>query len=71
MDKICKNCKFYRPHKKEVYGQCKKLKIINGDTINPNQYAATDDFILLFLGSGFWEVDKFVGENFGCVHWEK
>jgi hypothetical protein len=77
-DKICKNCKYYKPFKinknSEYYtnrGDCKcKKYLYDGWGIEKNkEYKSLDTL-------RYWDYECYqagfnVGENFGCIHFVK
>lgn len=56
MKKICKNCKWFG---KDGLVSCDKISFERGADMFSND---SDAF--------YFEVNFFVGDNFGCIHWE-
>lgn len=72
MKKTCKNCRHYIVHEGEHwntnYGRCCSDKIIYGDS---SDSVAEGNDKLFFMDNEWYSADVEVGENFGCVHWER
>ena len=71
MEKLCKNCKYFKRHEDSAYsskfGNCICSKFIYGSAYENTKKA--DELFYEDYESymAFFEV----GENFGCIHWKE
>ena len=69
MEKICKNCKHFGYLENIVnsnYGECNCNKFEYGGA---SEMEETDK--LFYSDYEGYDANFMVGENFGCIHWEK
>ncbi|CAB4157660.1 hypothetical protein UFOVP683_38 [uncultured Caudovirales phage] len=74
----CKDCKFYKYDRtdnimdEQIYEV--KMKIKRGKCLNENLkygWQLENESQLIYVDSEDWSADLYVGELFGCVHFEE
>lgn len=72
MEKICKNCKYYKANdisfRNRHYGECRNEEKLQYDYST----AETTEYDKLFYqDSESYQALLEVGEEFGCIHWKE
>ena len=79
MEKLCKNCKYFKRHENSVFsskfGNCTCSKFIYGSAFEhtekeKNDFSEKADELLYEDYEGY-SAGFEVGENFGCIHWKE
>ena len=73
-NKICKNCKFYKApinnyNIKKDRGECSSSKIVYDPDCDKKIHPLNDK--LEYSDHDGYDAYFYVGENFGCINWEK
>ncbi len=74
--KICKNCKFWERgtntpfgERYDPYGDCKNEKIACNFPSKEDE--KTPNFLFALPNSENYGISFYIGEDFGCIHWNK